>query len=318
MSDTTIHHKGIQLFIQDLDGVDWIEKLTENQLNVLGMHGNPAELAAWASSDTGAAFISRLRENEIHIEYGIHFTPSFLTQSLFNEHPDWFCMDICGVRDWQGANPCVSNDQLLNYAKEKAAACVAHLPASTHRYQLWAGDARPWCHCEGCQSYTASEQNLILMNAMLEGVRQSDPQGKLAYLAYMETLATPRPRKVKPKKDIFLTFAPYRRNMVQPLTHSNCVVNEQHRNSLRELLETFGTQDASVLEYWLDVSLFSGGRSNPVVEVNPGLDLLKSDIACYAEQGIRDIQCFACRMNADYFNVFSDQALNDYGAALRI
>jgi hypothetical protein len=315
MTHSTSDLRGIQLYVSDLDNVDWSTKLKVNGLNLIGLHGSPAGLKMWQASDEGQRLLSELDAAEIHIEYGIHFTPSFMTEELFGEHPEWFCMDICGVRYWEGANPCISNEQLLNYATEQAASIVADLPASTHRYQLWAADAQPWCNCEGCQRYTPSEQNLILMNAMLDGVRFADPLGQLTYLAYMETV--PAPREVTPEDGIFLTFAPYRRNMMKPLTEVESAINREHVQWLQDLLAVFHPGTVRALDYWLDVSLFSGTRANPAVEVAPNPGLMASDLMLYHELGIRDVQCFACRMDADYIKQFGEQPLIDYGNAFQ-
>ena len=88
-------------------------------------------------------------------------------------------------------------------------------------------------------------------------------------------------------------------------------------NKLKENLKVFPADTAQILEYWLDVSLFSSSSAKPAVEVNPGPELLKADIAYYRSLAIRDIQCFACRMNADYMDTFGEEALRDYGQAFR-
>ena len=314
VSGIAFARRGLLLNPADLSYDAWPALLEHSGVNVLGLHSDYASLCRFMESAQGDRLRADLSGRRIELEHCIHFSPSFMTKSLFARHPDWFSMDVCGVRYWERANPCTSHPALLDYVREQAAECARCLPASTHRYQLLAADAQPWCHCEECSPFSPSDQNLRLMNAMLEGVRSVDPAGELACAAYMETL--PAPTQVRPAPGVYLLFAPYRRNLRRPLGDPACWVNREQVRHLDDLLRVFGASPARVLDYWLDVSLFSYYRK-PAREVLPPDSLLQADAALYRERGITEITTFACWMDADYLRRFGDGMVRRYGAALR-
>ncbi|OGV63593.1 MAG: hypothetical protein A2498_06885 [Lentisphaerae bacterium RIFOXYC12_FULL_60_16] len=294
----------------DLDYDGWLDLLLEAGMNVLGLHTDYPTLKAWMQSRDGEAWCNRLAKARIDLEFAIHFTPSFLSEGLFRKHPDWFPVDICGTRYWEGANPCTSSEALLDYFREKASESARTLPSTTHRYHLWAADNRPWCNCKACAPFSPSENNLRLMHVMLEGLRSVDPKAELSYLAYLESL--PQPVKVKPAKGIYLEFAPYRRNHRMPLADPGCRANADQMTALRGLLTVFPAAQARVLDYWLDISLFSAYRKDrPPVEVIPAPGIVKSDAETYAALGIREVTTFACWMNTAYFRSYP-QARNRF------
>ena len=287
----------------DLDYDGWLDLLFEVGMNVLGLHTDYQALKAWMQSRGSEAWRDRLTKAHIDLEFAIHFTPSFLPESLFREHQDWFPMDVCGTRYWEGANPCTSSEALLDYFREKAAESARALPSTTHRYHLWAADNHPWCNCKACATFSPSEQNLRLMHAMLEGLRSVDPKAELSYLAYMESL--PPPLRVRPMDGIFLEFAPIRRNHRMPLSDPDCRASADQMDALRRLLAVFPAAQARVLDYWLDVSLFSSYRKDrPPVEVVPAPGIVEADASTYAALGIREVTTFACWMNSAYFRSY--------------
>jgi len=284
----------------DLDHAGWLDILLEAGMNLLSLHTDYPTLRDWMQSTDGESWRNRLARARIDLEFAIHFTPSFLPESLFREHRDWFPVDVCGTRYWEGANPCTSSESLLDYFRQKAVEAARTLPSTTHRYHLWAADNHPWCNCKACAPFSPSEQNLRLMHAMLEGLRSVDPKAELSYLAYMESL--PPPAKIKPMNGIYLEFAPYRRNHRMPLSDPDCRTNADQLDGLHRLLAVFPASQARVLDYWLDVSLFSAYRKDlPPVEVIPAPGIIEADTAAYAALGIREVTTFACWMNAAYF-----------------
>ena len=129
------------------------------------------------------------------------------------------------------------------------------LKPSTGRYYLWADDGSPWCMCSRCRELSASDQNLIAMNAILTGLQKEDKNAKLAYLAYLNTMDVPS--RIKPLDGIFLEFAPIERNLGKPLGDAGVPENAAYVEKLDMLVEFFGPNNAQALEYWLDVSLLS-------------------------------------------------------------
>ena len=298
-------YRGISISASDLDYAGWPGLHQQAGLNLLGIHSSELTPGQREVAD-------RCVQLGIAIEYLLHFTHSFMNEALYEAHPDWFAMDILGQRDPRG-NPCISQPEVMALAKQKAAACARELAPTTHRYHLWAGDNKAWCNCAPCSRYSPSDQNTLLMNAMLEGVRSVDPHAQLAYLAYLETL--PPPRLVRPADGLFLEFAPYRRSFLQPLDARDCHINRHHVEALDELLEVFDADQAVVLEYWIDVSYWSNYR-RPAVCVKPDPDRLSRDIRVYTEKGIRVITSFAVYMDQEYFEKCGTEAVLEYGKQL--
>lgn len=85
---------------------------------------------------------------------------------------------------------------------------------------------------------------------------------------------------------------------------------------LKANLEVFDVEDAVVLEYWLDVSLFSRWK-RPVVELPWHPEVCSSDLATYASYGIHNVTTFAVYMDKEYFERFPSTApIEQYGALL--
>ena len=126
---------------------------------------------------------------------------------------------------------------------------------------------------------------------MLRAIREVDPQAKVAHLAY--SFFMDPPRKVQPEEGIFLEFAPIYRSWDAPLSEEDVlcprgypVTNGDNLRWLEQNLEVFPAEDAVVLEYWLDVSLFSRWK-RPAVQLPWRSDVCRSDLATYARYGIR-------------------------------
>ncbi|HUW61628.1 MAG TPA: hypothetical protein VMZ06_11525 [Candidatus Bathyarchaeia archaeon] len=79
---------------------------------------------------------------------------------------------------------------------------------------------------------------------------------------------------------------------------------EQARRRERELT-------AQILEYWLDVSRFSGWK-RPGVELPWSYAVMKADANAYAKRGIRHVTTFATWIDADYVKRFGEPPLREY------
>ena len=82
-------------------------------------------------------------------------------------------------------------------------------------------------------------------------------------------------------------------------------------------LAWFGSEDAEVLEYWLDVSLFSSWKRDAKKKLPWKRDVFLEDIAAYADRGIRHVTSFAAYMDADYVKQYGEPPLDEYGEGLR-
>ena len=74
---------------------------------------------------------------------------------------------------------------------------------------------------------------------------------------------------------------------------------------------------AQALEYWLDVSRFSGWK-RPSTALTWRQDVMVADAATYAGLGIRHVTTFAAWIDADYRRRFGEpEGVAGYGKALR-
>ena len=77
----------------------------------------------------------------------------------------------------------------------------------------------------------------------------------------------------------------------------------------------FDPETAIILEYWLDVSLFSRWKK-PAVELPWRRDVFLSDIDTFAKMGVKNVTSFALFMDAEYFSKYSATPVKEYGEGL--
>ncbi len=243
------------------------------------------------------AVLDEANESGIEIEYEMHAARYLLPADEFDAHPDWFRMNEAGERT-PDKNCCPSSADALAYMGRRAAEVASALYRSTHRYFLWMDDALDaMCHCPKCRDYTPSEQQTLLMNALLTGIRTVDPEAELAFLAYAECQEVPV--KVKPMDGIFLEFAPMDRDFAIAINDPASPRNAKRCAELPPLLEFFGGEKAKLLEYWLDNSMYSGWKKPPKAFA-PNPPIIAADGAYYKSMGFRDLSTFACFLGEDY------------------
>lgn len=315
--------RGVILDVDDLSTVDWPKKASESGLTTIATHITPSQVAEFIQSDRGQQFLKECAQYGIEVEHELHAMHELLPRDLFEEDPTMFRMDREGSRvgDY---NLCVHSEKALDIVAKNAVKYAKLLPSTTGRYYFWIDDGMPMCYCPECINYSDSEQALILENVIIKALRnQVDPDASLAHLAYVNTLDAPV--KVKPEDGIFLEFAPIHRTWDKPLTDTGALghneeVQISHGTYLKKLdenLKVFPVETAQVLEYWLDVSLFSGWKK-PAVELPWHPEVFEKDIDVYAKRGIRNITTFAVYMDGDYFKSYPDTGfLHEYGEGLK-
>lgn len=122
-------------------------------------------------------------------------------QNLFEAHPDYYWEDENGQRS-TAHNFCPSSVPMLELVVQNAVALAKQLYRSSHNYYFWLDDTKHGnCHCTKCRGLSPSDQQLLVMNRILSGLRQYDPDAKLAYLAYFHCIQPPQ--TVKPDIGIF-------------------------------------------------------------------------------------------------------------------
>lgn len=310
--------RGIVLTPTDLNGIalQWVDRMAEASLNVLGISGGVDECVRFINGDEGVACLDAAESAGIEIEYEMHALGWLLPRDMIDDHPDWFRVDECGDRV-SDANMCPSSADALRYVGERGVALSRMLTSTTNRYYYWADDAKPWCACEGCRDYTASDQNLLVTNALATALTEARPGAKMGYLAYYNAIEPPT--RVRPVDGMFLEYAPIMRNSAVPLDDPADPKNVEHAANLRRLVETFDTLDmaeAHVLEYWVDASRFSDWK-RPSVRIPFDADVIEQDARFYASLGFRSATSFGVFLDADYDRMHGPPPIREYGEALR-
>ena len=259
------------------------------------------------------ALIDEAIEKGLTIEYEMHAARYFLPKTEFESHPEWFRMDTEGNRTPK-LYCCASSKEGLDFIAKRAAEAAKGLYRSSHRYFFWMDDSKEdiRCHCPECEKYSASDQQLLIMNRILEELRKDDPEATLAYLAYYDTLVPPT--KIKPADGIFLEYAPIDRDFHKPLSDANDEKNESQYRHLKALLEFFGKDTAKALDYWLDNSLFSNW-TKPPQPFTADADVIHADFDHYRALGFRDISTFACYLGEDYIALHGEPDITPFAKA---
>lgn len=311
-----LKERGIIIHAQDV-GDYWADRLENSGLNVVGIHpagGTDAhhtmeEFIRQMQTKEWTHFTRRMEKAGIAVEYEMHALSWILEREKFAEHPEWFRMNEKGERV-PDFNCCVSNENALNYIRERSAQLARIFRPDTHKYYFWIDDVfSARCMCDKCRSLSPSDQALILYNAIAEGLQSADPLAKECYLAYCATLEAPR--TVIPRKNLFLEFAPFKRDWNIPLFEKSSPQNSDQTKPLPALLELFGKKDAKVLEYWVDNSLFSNWKLPPLrFELNA--QVMEADVKAYRQLGFDSITSFGCFLGENYAELYGDVNLKEY------
>lgn len=283
------------------------EELTKGEIaafraagaDVLGLHpvgGNKAtssleNLLIWLKTDKGRRLLSYARSLGLEIEYEMHAASFLVPRKMFSSHPEYF-RKANGVRT-NDYNFCVSSDEMLRTVANRAAELVSKLDYSSHDYYLWQDDVDGGeCGCEKCCVFSASDQSLIVANAIADELRRFDSSARVCYLAYLGTL-TP-PKSVKPAPGVFLEYAPMKRDRSIPVWEDDNVKRE-----LAALFDVFEPGEAKILEYWYDNSMFSNWKKPPK-KFTPDNERIAKEIEFYRSLGVGNVTSFACYLGADY------------------
>ena len=308
-----ILHKGVVVHPDEITQT-WKKVILGSDIDILGIHPvggggsheRVRELAENGFAGEAAETVRELTSRGVGLEYELHVMSLLLPRGLYESHPEYFRLDENGVRS-ADYNCCASNKDALEIISQNACELAKKLPSSTHRYCFWLDDVRDkCCHCPECSRLSASDQALIVYNAVQRGVRRADILGRQSYLAYCG--ATELPSSVEPEDGIYLEYAPFDRDFHKPMS---CPENASSARNARELAAFFGASDGKVLEYWLDNSMFSGWQKPPK-KLNADPELIKRDLEFYEALGFGTVTTFACYLGADYEELWGEPDLGGY------
>ena len=313
--------RGAVLVPNDITTWPWPQKAKQAGLNTIGTHISPSQVAAFVATEAGAKFLEDCRQLGLEVEHELHAMSDLLPRNLFKNNPGMFRMNDKGERvaDY---NLCVHSRPAIEVACENAVKYAKILRPTTGRYFYWIDDGKPMCHCPKCRGLSDSDQALIFENHLLETLRELDRRTTLAHLAYINTL--PPPTQIKPEPGIFVEFAPYRRRYDMPFGQRDGRLSRTARTHGEQLdlldanLDVFGSAGAQALEYWIDVSRFSGFTKpdrRPKIPWNE--EVFLDDLDTYGSRGIRHITSFAVRLDGPYVKRHGKPPLEAYGQGLK-
>lgn len=247
--------------------------------------------------------IDYIKDSGMEVEYEMHAASFLLPRNLFDTHPEYFRFD--GEKRVKELNFCVSNQEAVDICVKNAVNLIKKLYKSNPVYYIWLDDVEgKSCKCEKCREMSPSVQQLKIMNLILKEIKKEIPSARLAYLAYHDTMEVPKGEKAE--EGIFLEYAPIERNFEKGASG----MTEEEKEKLNKLIEFFGRESASVLEYWYDNSFLSKWKKPPLKFI-PDNEIIKKDIAFYKNLGFDDIGSFACFLGDDYEEMWGEA---DYSA----
>ncbi|MCB0909943.1 MAG: twin-arginine translocation signal domain-containing protein [Nocardioidaceae bacterium] len=320
--------RGIVLYPFDLSLADWPERCAKAGINTIGLHAARRldVLIDYIQSDAGQSFLSRCAKLGIAVEYELHAMGELLSRELYYKDPTLFRMDENGRRNPDSnCNP--FSRTALDIIAEKAVHYAKILKPTTRRYFYWPDDGAKWDESPEGKTIEASDQALLVENHILDALRREvDPQALLSHISYHHTLAAPK--QVRPAAGIFLEFAPIVRDYARPINDREAKTRQSHgkypdpntNRGYLDILETnmklFGAEQTQVLEYWLDVSMFSQWK-RPAKKLPWNEQVCRADIAAYRKLGVKHITTFATYIDADYVKIHGDPqpVLDQYGKA---
>lgn len=313
--DPYLKTRGIVVDTNDLStGFDWPKFCSEIGLTTIGTHFGPAMVVPFMQADVGKKFFDDCVEYGLEVEHELHSMTWLLPRDLFEKNPEMFRMDENGQRVKE-ANCCISSPAAIEEICKNAVRIAKICRSTTHRYFFWIDDGQPMCLCPKCREYSFTDQALILENAMLKALRaEVAPDATLAHLAYAKTMEPPK--TVKPDPGIFLEFAPLARKRNISLA-TDCKDTTDTLSVLDANLQVFPQETAQVLEYWLDVSLFSNWKE-PHIELPWYPDVCREDIEVYGKRGIRNFTSFGVYMDGPYMKKFPNvqDSIREYSQIL--
>jgi len=290
----------------------WVDRLVSQGVEILGLHpvgGNSAaesaeRLMAQVEDPAFRELIDYACDRGLEIEYELHAASYLLPRSLFECHPEYFRLEN-GERNAL-CNFCVSNQEALEILTDNAVEMAKKLYRSRPYYYFWLDDTKAkYCSCPKCSQLSMSDQQMLVVNAMARKLRAAIPGAKLCFLAYHGT-ETP-PTSYRPEEGVFLEYAPMNRDFSAHAYE----VSEEAKANIGKLMEVFGPEDATVLEYWYDNSMFSKWTKPPKVFV-PRNDLIPGDLRWYEGLGFAHIASFACYLGEDYVNLHGEPDISAF------
>ena len=306
------NNNGVVIINQDFTNA-WLDLLCECDLKTIGLHslystGGLDGHLHWLLDEKTQRLIERFEQNGFTIEHQLHAVDWLLPRPLFKVYPEWFRQNDAGERtpDW---NLCASNPDALAFVETSAYKLALLLRQKSHNYYIWSDDCvNSICKCDACRALCGADQNMIVMQHVLKGLKRYDKDAKLSVLSYQDSLGLPT---VKPDKDMFLEFAPVDRNHFSPLD-GNDEANRRNRKVLEDSLAVFPASTTRILEYFLDVSLFCKWKREDAGALRLDEKVLRRDVAYYKSLGVGGLTTFTGFIDRNWRRKYGDNDIKTY------
>jgi len=299
--------KGMIIHPDELS-VKWVDRLADGGVEVLGIHPCGGqfsfkyikEMLALIKTAEYRRLIDYAKARGLEIEYELHGACWLLPRELFDTHPEYFRENEKGERTGD-YNFCVSNEEALELAANRAAELALLLYGSNNNFYFWMDDGHGiHCHCEKCRRLSPSDQQLLALNAFIRAIRREIPEAKLSYLAYMDSIGVPE--RVSPEEGIFLEYAPFEKYTAKGEDAPDLIKRE--KEMILPLMRFFGGEK-KLLEYWFDNSMFSNWQKPPrPFKLNR--EGMKADLKEYKKDGFDYVSTFACFLGEDYETLYGE------------
>ncbi len=238
------------------------------------------------------------KNNGIEIEYELHAMGYLMPKSMFASNPEYFRVDENGSRN-ADYNFCVSNENAMKIVCKNAVTLAQNLYNSSNNYYFWVDDGHDvFCCCEKCKQISPSNQALTITNAIAKALKKYNPFAKCTYLAYMNTIIPPT---IEKEDNVFLEYAPFEKYTAKG--DNAPLLIEQEQQMLEPLLNYFGKEDAKVLEYWYDNSLYSNWKKPPK-KFTLDEKQMQKDIDFYKQKGFSYVSTFGCYLGKGYEELY--------------
>lgn len=308
--------RGVIILNRDFSA-EWYDLLKDCNINRIGLHslyqnGGLQGHLEWLQSPYVCDLIAKFEKGGFEVLNEVHAVDWLLPRKLYEEHKSWFRMNENGerVKDW---NFCVSNEDALEYVENSAYNLAVKLKQNSEKYGIWSDDCvNSVCHCEKCSKLNGADQNMIIMKAVLRGLKRYDASAKLGFLSYQDALTVPN---IAPDKDMFLEFAPIDRNHFVAMEAADDK-NKKNRDVLEKMLKIFSAESAQILEYFLDVSLFCQWKRENAGPLHLSKERLDKDIRYYKSLGIENITTFTGFMDKEWREKFGVKDIEIYGRTI--
>lgn len=297
----------------------WIDKVARAGIGTIGIHPVGGKLSAQslenllrqAETPEFRRLIDYAHERGLVVEYEFHAMGYLLPRDLFETHPEYFRMRQDGERT-KDYNFCPSNEEAMELVAERAVQVATALYGSSHDFYFWLDDGRNlYCKCPRCRHLSASDQQMMVLNRMLQAIKKQIPDARMAYLAYVDSIVPPA--EVRAEKGVFLEYAPFEKYTAKGDNAAELIARE--KEMIAPLMNAFSGEPRKVLEYWYDNSLYSRWTKPPKEFILKEKEM-RLEILEYKEMGFNCISTFACYLGEDYQALYGDVDVTPFSDAL--